>query len=65
VLEVSVLSRPVVPVEEGKSLEDRPTPELTPVDKVLLVPDDGLICSLEHEIEIISVEDMYKTSAAK
>ena len=60
VLDVSVSSRPVVPVEERRSFEDRPAPVLTPVDKVLLVPEDGLICSLDHEIEIISVQDMYK-----
>ena len=59
VLDVSVSSRLVVPVEEKKSLDDRPEPDLTPVDKVLQVPEDGLICSLGHEIEIISIQDMY------
>jgi predicted phage baseplate assembly protein len=62
VLDVSVSSRPVVPVEEKNSYEDRPAPALTPVDRVLQVPDDGLICSLDHEIEIISIQDMYKPS---
>jgi predicted phage baseplate assembly protein len=60
VLDVSVTSRSVVPIEEKKLFDDTPAPELFPVDKVLLVPEDGLICSLDHEIEIISVQDMYK-----
>jgi predicted phage baseplate assembly protein len=60
VLDVEVAFRPVVPVEERELFEDRPEPELVPVNRVLKVPPDGLICSLDHEIETVSVEDMYR-----
>jgi predicted phage baseplate assembly protein len=60
VLDVSVSSRVVTPLDERKLFDDSPAPLLTPVEKVLLVPEDGLICSLDHEIEIITVQDLYK-----
>ena len=60
VLEVEVLNRPVVPVQEKSIFEDTPLPPLTPVDKILRVGDDGLICSLDHEIEIVNIQDLYK-----
>jgi predicted phage baseplate assembly protein len=60
VLDVEVLYRPIVPVEERVLFDDQPEPGLTPVARVLLVPPDGLLCSLEHEIETVSVQDMYK-----
>ncbi|MBI9043732.1 MAG: putative baseplate assembly protein [Anaerolineaceae bacterium] len=63
VLDVEVSSRSVIPLEEKRLFDDDPVPELTVLDKVLQVPDDGLICSLNHEIEIISIEDMYKKDA--
>jgi predicted phage baseplate assembly protein len=60
VLDVEVLYRSIVPVEERVLFDDQPEPGLTPVTRVLLVPPDGLLCSLEHEIETVSVQDMYK-----
>jgi predicted phage baseplate assembly protein len=60
VLDVEVLSRPIVPVEERVLFDDLPKPALNPVNRVLLVPSDGLLCSLEHEIETVSVQDMYR-----
>jgi predicted phage baseplate assembly protein len=60
VLDVEVLSRPIVPVEERVLFDDRPEPVLNPVNRVLLVHPDGLLCSLEHEIETVSVQDMYR-----
>jgi predicted phage baseplate assembly protein len=60
VLDVEVLSRRVVPVEEQTVFEEIQPPVLSLVDKVLQVPEDGLLCSLEHEIEIIKIQDMYK-----
>jgi predicted phage baseplate assembly protein len=60
VLDVEVLSRPIVPVEERVLFDDLPEPALSLVNRVLLVPSDGLLCSLEHEIETVSVQDMYR-----
>jgi len=60
VMDVEVLSRPVIPIEEGSMFDDEPEKPLVPVEKVLRVPDDGLICSLEHEVETISVQEMYE-----
>lgn len=59
VLDVEISSRPVAPVEEKALFEDAPPLPLSSVDKVLRVPADGLICSLEHEIEVVSMEDAY------
>ena len=60
VLDVEVLSRAIVPVEENSMFEDGHSAPLTPVAKILQIPDDGLICSLEHEVEIASIQDMYE-----
>jgi predicted phage baseplate assembly protein len=59
VVDVEVLSRPVVPSEEDSMFADEPAVPLEPVTKILPVPDEGLICSLEHEIETLSVQEMY------
>ena len=60
VMDVEVSSRPVIPAEEDSVFDDSPGAALTPVEKVLQIPQDGLICSLEHEIETISIQDMYE-----
>jgi predicted phage baseplate assembly protein len=65
VLDVEVFSRPVVPVEEEAIFDDTPPPPVEAVEKVLRIPDDGLLCSLEHEIEAVSVEDAYEKGKAK
>jgi predicted phage baseplate assembly protein len=59
VLDVEVLTRVVVPVEEGTMFDDEEPKQYTVVEKVLRIPDDGLLCSLDHEIEIVSSENMY------
>ena len=65
VLDVEISSRPVVPVEEGSYLDEKPDLPLTPVDKVLPIPADGLVCSLEHEIELVSIEIAYGKDKGK
>jgi len=60
VLDATVLTRPIVPVEEGSMFEDEQPKEFAIVEKVLRIPDDGLICSLEHEIEIVDAQEMYE-----
>jgi hypothetical protein len=60
VLDVELCSRPVVPLDEKAAADEVVPPELTPVDKVLQIPDDTLLCSLDHEIQILSVEDLYQ-----
>ena len=59
VLDVQVLSRPVVPVEENSIFDDEPE-ELSVVERVLRIPEDGLLCSLDHEIEIVEFSEMEK-----
>ena len=59
VLDVEVLSRPVVPMEENSIFDDSPE-ELSVVDRVLRIPEDGLLCSLDHEIEIVEFSEMEK-----
>ena len=65
VLDVNVFSRAVVPVEEDSIFEDDTPKELAHVEKVLRLPDDGLICSLTHNIEIVDIEEMYKDEAGE
>jgi len=65
VLDVKVLSRVVLPVEEGSLFDDDEPKELRLIEKVLRVPDDGLICSLEHEVEIVDMQTMYDEEEAQ
>ena len=60
VLDVEVSSRPIVPVEESISTEEVAEVPLSPVDKVLHLPDDGLLLSLGHEIECVDITIAYK-----
>jgi predicted phage baseplate assembly protein len=60
VLDVEILSRMVEPVEERRKDDETLRPELTRVENVLIVPSDGLLCSLDHEIELVSVQDIYR-----
>ncbi len=60
VLDVEVSSRPIVPVEESNNTEEVAEVPLTPVDKVLQLPDDGLLLSLTHEIECVDITIAYK-----
>jgi predicted phage baseplate assembly protein len=60
VLEVEVFSRTVVPLEEKARTEETEDAVLTLVEKVLQIPEDGLLCSLEHEIETVGIQDIYK-----
>jgi predicted phage baseplate assembly protein len=60
VLDVEIFSRPVVPVEERRDPDGAPELALQPVGKVLEVRADGLLVSLDHEVEIVSVQDLYK-----
>lgn len=68
VLDVQMSQRPVVPNAEAPplgQLEEYPTPvlrsgqersNLTPVTgRVLLVPADGILCSLPHQVEIVEL----------
>ena len=64
VLDVKILTRPILPVEEGSLFDDEPK-ELSLVEKVLRIPDDGLLCSLEHEIEIVDMQSMYDDDEAE
>jgi predicted phage baseplate assembly protein len=60
VLDVEISSRPVVPVEEESDPEEAASAVLQKVDKVLEIGDDALLVSLEHEIEVVSLKDLYK-----
>ena len=53
VVDVEIFSRTVVPVEEKNIFDDGTEKPLTPAGKVLNIPEDGLVCSLEHDIQIV------------
>ena len=63
VLDVELLVREVVPVEENSMFDDDTPRPLEKVDKVLLVPENGLLCSLEHEINTVSTQEMYENGS--
>lgn len=60
VLDVEVTSRSVVPVEERSFYENLVEIPMTSVDQLLQIPDDTLICSLDHTIEVVSISEIYK-----
>ena len=60
VLDVEISYRVIVPVEEKSLFEEVSSAPLMAVDKVLRLPPDGLVCSLEHEIETTTIETAYE-----
>jgi predicted phage baseplate assembly protein len=60
VLDVEIHQRSVIPVEEKWMYDEAPKPELKKVENVLMVPDDSLLCSLDHEVEIVNIQDLYQ-----
>jgi len=60
VLDVDISYRIVIPVEERSMFEDTTPPVLLKAEKVLRIPPDGLICSLDHEILTTSIESAYE-----
>lgn len=65
VMDVEVFARPVVPVEEQSIFDDVSPAPLTKIEKVLPISDDGLVCSLIHQIQVISAEEAYEKGRDK
>ena len=65
VMDVEILARPVVPVEEKSLFEETIQVPLTPVDKMLKVPVDGLLCSLDHQIDILGIQEPKEEEQGK
>lgn len=63
VVDVDLLTREVKPIEEKREMDEDETKELTAVDRVLEVPDDSLVCSLRHFIEVVTENDLYLKAA--
>ncbi len=55
VLDVQIASRPINPVSEGANVsnEDEAMPPETLEGRRLLIPEDTLICSLQHEVRLV------------
>ena len=60
VLDVEISYRVIIPVEEKSLFDEVSTAPLAVIDKVLHIPPDGLVCSLEHEIETTAIETAYE-----
>jgi predicted phage baseplate assembly protein len=56
VMDLEMYSRELVPVEENTLFDDEPKP-VTPVERVLKVPADGLLCSLDHEVIVADLQE--------
>jgi len=67
VVEVQVFWRPVDPERERLRIAEIDVEEpLFPVqDKMLVIPENGLICSLAHQIEVIDMVEMFQKRKAK
>jgi predicted phage baseplate assembly protein len=59
VLDVEVSYRDLIPAEENSIFENEDEAPLKPIQKILRIPPDGLVCSLEHEIEVTSMDEAY------
>lgn len=59
VLDVSLYSRPVTP--RAESLDPEQQPPAQPVeDKVVWVDQGALLCSLDHEITVVDISEVYR-----
>lgn len=65
VLDVEVSYRDLIPVEENSIFEEEDDTPLKPIQKILRIPADGLVCSLEHEIETTNMDDAYAKGATE
>ena len=59
VIEANILSRPVTPKTESVNLDERPLPKQVE-EKVLWIPENALICSLDHEVTVIDLVDIQR-----
>ncbi|MBQ6519580.1 MAG: putative baseplate assembly protein [Anaerolineaceae bacterium] len=57
VLDTEVQWRPVSPLNESLDDLESKDIDLKPIDKMLVLPPDGLVCSLLHEITVTTMED--------
>ena len=64
VLDTEISWRRVSPMNETTDEFNQKDADLQPVNKILPLPPDGLICSLPHEITVTSMEDYLKSGAA-
>ena len=64
VLDTQVEWRSVSPLNETADDLGSKDMELKPVDKMLILPADGLVCSLRHEITVTSMEDYVNGGAS-
>ncbi len=64
VLDAEIEWRPVSPINETTDDLGGSNKELLPIGKMLDIPDDGLVCSLVHEITVTTMEDYVKNNGA-
>ena len=57
VLDVEVVSRQIILGEEANLFDESGEKQLSVVEKVLRLPADGLLVSLNHEIEVVSLQE--------
>lgn len=55
VLDVEIFSRQVISGEEATLFDEPNEKKLSVVEKVLRIPEDGLLVSLNHEIEVVDI----------
>jgi predicted phage baseplate assembly protein len=59
VIDVEILSRSLEPKDENLNPDEKPA-ALPVQDRVIWVPENGLICSLEHEITVMALADIQR-----
>ena len=55
---------PVSPLNETSDDLGSKDKELKPMEKMLALPPDGLVCSLRHEITVTSMDDYVNGGAS-
>ena len=64
VLDTEIKWRPVSPINETTEDLGSGNTNLRPLDKMLAMPPDGLVCSLTHDIQVTTMEDYVRNNGA-
>ncbi|HSM23286.1 MAG TPA: putative baseplate assembly protein [Anaerolineaceae bacterium] len=59
VLDAEIFSRPVNPKTETNNIDEQP-PALLVKEKMIWVPENALVCSLDHEVSVVDLADIQR-----
>lgn len=59
VLDAEIYSRPVTPRTETNNIDEKPLASLVK-EKMIWIPENALICSLDHEVSVVDLVDIQR-----